>query len=421
MLRKVSSATELEHSLKSSLPAVLAAAQPLPAGPADAGSGAGGFKGVYTAEAGVDEFDPVGYDGTHLYVGPTAWSNPQAARAVRILRTHPGAGTATQVSSIPVEARTHLHGLYVADGRLVMFTSRISFLPYDDLRITLFRWEPTELEIRVYDVIDPAHPAEIQHAKLDGVMIATRRIGDRVYLVTRYSPFVPTDASGQSALAGMSLADLLPTLTVNGTSRSLVAPSDCYVDNTGEQGGYPVLTTITSFSMQDPSSFVSTCYNEEVSGLYASASALYVLQPRWGAITGGDTRIHKFSLASARPEYSGSVELRGHVWPGGHADFRLNEYQGMLRVVTVEQTRDAAALEDPHLYIVRPKPGARELEVVSTLPNAATSEACAARASTSTSCARCGHYRCSLSFSAMRTWRAVPRPSSRRTIPHSSA
>ena len=129
MLRKVRSASELENSLKSSLPAMLAVAQPLPAVPAAGGAGALDYTGTYTAEAGVDEFDHVRYDGTHLYVGPFAWADAQAARAIRILRTDPAAGTATQVGSIPVDANLQLHGFYVANGRLVMFTSQINYLP----------------------------------------------------------------------------------------------------------------------------------------------------------------------------------------------------------------------------------------------------------------------------------------------------
>jgi len=375
MLRKVRSASELETSLKSSLPAVLAIAQPLPAAPTVGGSGATNYTGTYTAEAGVDEFDHVRYDGTHLYVGPDSSADTQVAREIRILQTTPAAGTARQVSAIPIEARQQVHGFYVSDGRLVMFTSAINYLPYVDFGMALFRWEPTELEVHVYDVVDPAHPSRILHAKLGGVLVATRRVDDRIYLVSRYSPFIPADSSGKSMLATMSLADLLPKLTVAGNVQPLVAPSDCYVTNTGNAQGYPVLTTITSFSMKNPLSFTSACYNEHVNGIYASASALYVSQPLMGTTSSGSaTRIHKFSLTSATPAYAGSVEVKGQLWLGGNSDFRMNEYQGMLRVVTTEFTTDAADQQDHHLFIVRPKSGALALEVVSSLPNDARPE-----------------------------------------------
>ena len=76
MLRKVRSAAELEASLKSSLPAALATQTPLPTLPTVGGAAAGAldYTSTYTAEAGVDEFDHVRYDGSHLYVGPFALS-----------------------------------------------------------------------------------------------------------------------------------------------------------------------------------------------------------------------------------------------------------------------------------------------------------------------------------------------------------
>jgi hypothetical protein len=373
MLRQVRSADELENSLKSSLPAV-AVGLPLPLNTAT-GGGSADFSTTYTAEAGVDEFDYARYDGTHLYIAPTPWSNTQVARAIRILRTDPAGGTATQVSSIPVEGNQQVQGLYVADGRLVMLTSEANFHPYGDVWIALFVWQPTELELHVYDVNDPAHPSRILHAELDGVFVATRRVGDRVYLVTRHSPFVPTDSFGRSILANMRLDDLLPQVTVAGRTRSLVAPSDCYVTNESATQGYPILTTITSFSMQNPSALVSTCYNEEANGVYASTSALYVSQPRFGAASPAtSTRIHKFSFTGAAPAYAGSVEVPGLLWMGGQRDFRMNEYQGLLRVVTTEQTTDPTDWQDHRLFVLRPKADESALEVVSSLPNAAHPE-----------------------------------------------
>src|SRR5262245_36019522 len=67
MLRKVRTASELENSLKSSLPAALALAPPPAPGNADVAIG--GVSATYTAEAGVDEYDHVRYDGNYLYVG----------------------------------------------------------------------------------------------------------------------------------------------------------------------------------------------------------------------------------------------------------------------------------------------------------------------------------------------------------------
>ena len=373
MLRKVRSAAELENSLKTSIPQVAGLSQPLPA--VTTGGTSADYSSTYTAEEGVDEFDFARYDGNYLYVAPTPWINSQMPREIRVLKTEPMGGTATQVSSIPVDNNQMVQGLYVADGRLVMVTSQAYYLPFGDAWSILI-WQPTKSEIRVYDVSDPAHPASLSRAELDGVFVASRRVGDRVYLVTRHSPSVPTDATGRLLLANVSLAELLPKVSIAGRTQPLFAPSDCYITNDGGFQGYPILTTITSFSMQNPATLVSTCYDEAANGVYASTSALYISQPRDGLASSSSsaTRIHKFALTGSAPTYEGSVEVPGLLWMGGQSDFRISEYQGMLRVMTTEFMDDPLDRQDHRLFVLRPKSNALALEVVSKLPNAAHPE-----------------------------------------------
>jgi len=378
MLRKVRSAAELEGSLKSSLMGVPAAGAPaLPGFSATAADAA--FSNTYTSEAGVDEFDYVRYDGTHLYIAPTAIGS-QSARSIRILRTDPASGTATQVSSIPVDSDQQVQGIYVANGRLVMLTSEAHFRPYGDVWIMISIWAPTKLAIHVYDVSNPANPTRLQHAAIDGVFVASRRIGDRVYLVSRHTPTLVAEPLFHLRLANTSLDDLLPKVTAAGRTQPLVAPADCYITNEPQDSGYPILTTITSFSMASPAQLTSTCYNEEANGVYASTSALYIAQPRYDSSTstsasqGSSTRIHKFSFTGAAPAYAGSVEVPGLLWLGGQGDFRMNEHQGLLRVMTTEQTSDPRDREDHRLFVLRPKSGELALEVMSSLPNAARPE-----------------------------------------------
>jgi uncharacterized secreted protein with C-terminal beta-propeller domain len=374
MLRKVRSASELEDSLKSSLPEVASPAA-IPPGGGVTAAGDYNFSGTYTAEAGVDEFDYARYDGSHLYVAPTPWANTQVPRAIRILRTDPAGGTATQVSSIPIEGNQQVQGLYVANGRLVMLTSEANFSPYGEFWIALFVWAPTELAVHVFDVSVPANPTRILHAELDGVFVATRRVGDRVYLVTRHSPQVPRDPTGRLLLAGQTINDLLPKVTMAGRTSLLVRPSDCYITNGPDHHAYPILTTITAFSIQSPGDFASVCYNEPANGVYASTSALYVSQPDFDAADATSfTRIHKFALTETAPDYVGSVEVPGLLWMGGQQDFRMSEHQGMLRVVTTESINDLTDAQDHRLFVLRPKAGETALEVLSTLPNNAHPE-----------------------------------------------
>jgi uncharacterized secreted protein with C-terminal beta-propeller domain len=370
MLRKAQSANELEESLKSSLMDVLIAGPP--SGPMVTAAGAGDFSGTYTAEAGVDEFDYARYDGSYLYVAPSRFSDASAARTLRILRTEPASGDALEVSSIPIDANQQVLGIYVANGRLVMLSSPADHSyrgPFGQAWTAFVYWPPTELSLRVFDVSDPAHPAQILSAEMDGSFVETRRVGDRVYLITRHTPSVILQADAITRLRTTPLADLLPKIRSGGNTRPLVTASDCYISNEPNHRGYPTITSITSFSIQNPGDLVSTCYDESANGVYASTTALYVSQQVNSENLTSSTRIHKFAFTGAAPAYAGSVEVPGVVWTGGQRDFRMNEHQGMLRVMTTELTYDQADFQDHRLFVLRPRPNELALEIVARLPN----------------------------------------------------
>ena len=96
-----------------------------------------------------------------------------------------------------------------------------------------------------------------------------------------------------------------------------------------------MLTSINTFSLSNPQLIDSICYDEPANGVYASREALYISEPRYSTGISTSTRIHKFSLRGARPEYTGSAEIPGAVWSGGQLDFRLSESDGLLRVYSV--------------------------------------------------------------------------------------
>ena len=51
---------------------------------------------------------------------------------------------------------------------------------------------------------------------MDGVYVASRRIDDRVYLVSRHTPEVLVDPAQRATLAGKSLDELLPQVRIAG-------------------------------------------------------------------------------------------------------------------------------------------------------------------------------------------------------------
>ncbi len=388
MLRPVRDADELARSLKSGI-STLAQADAAPSPSPSANGTPGQFSGTYTQELAVDELDTVRYDGSHLYIAPqrhvhcclatlpagasgAAAAPPAPDRAIRILRTDTAAASATVVASIPLDDDRSVQGMYIESDRLIALTSAAFWGEFGIAWDIAGPWAPADFGIELFDVADPAAPAKVFSAKIDGVFVASRRIGDRVFIVSRYMPTQALASAERATISLLPLDALLPKITIEGSSRPLFDARQCFVndEDTSETRGYPVITSVTVFSVNDPRSSSSICYNELTSGVYVSESSLYLAEPRiTDAPARALTRIHKFSLSGALPGYVGSVEVAGSIWTHGQRDFRISEHQGLLRVMTTEYPEDSSDNRDHRLFVLRERAGEKALEIVSQLPN----------------------------------------------------
>ena len=393
LLKPVSDPAELEQSIKSGLSVMQSQQQVADAQGATAAAVSGNFTGTYTQEARVDEFDAVRYDGSHLYVAPrryyyccflaadAAGTSTPPDRSIRILETDPPGGSASLTSTIPLEDGISVQGMYVVDDRMFALTGTSIYGHFGGMWADVAIWAPEKLGYRIYDLSDPASPQLEIDATIDGVFVESRRIGDTVYIVSRYSPWIEgldyyvttpeQQASNQAILDGVPLDDLLPKISVNGVSRTLVAPDRCYIDSSDTADGYPVLTSITAVPINDPTAFSTTCYNQEAYGAYVSENAIYFTQFRPSATDNRhNTRIHKFALFNTSVHYRGSADIEGQVWRGGQADFRMSEYAGDLRILASQFDWNNEDRVDHKLYILRESTTRPELDIVSELPNA---------------------------------------------------
>lgn len=393
LLRKVSDASELEASIKGGF-TMIQSNQSLDStvGAAPAAAASGSYSRTYTQELNVDEFDSVKYDGAYIFVAPMrqnfpccflaaepfagSITPPPAERSIRILATDPATAGATEVGNIPLDDEISVQGLYRAGDRLVAMTSKDYYGSYGDAWSSFAIWAPSTSGISVYDTSDISQPTLIFDADFDGVFIESRRVGDVVYVVSRYTPNVPgilysvTTASDQATnealLANIPLADLLPTITINGQATSLVTPENCFVPS-HDVPQYPVITSITAVPISNPGAFTTTCYDDDAYGIYVSETAMYLAQSQ---SDGQNTRLHKFSIGDGSPSYSGSVDITGIVWTGGQSDFRLSEKDGVLRVFATQFEQSATDFVDNFLYVLRESTTEPKLEIVSQLPNA---------------------------------------------------
>ncbi|MFQ5548906.1 MAG: beta-propeller domain-containing protein [Woeseia sp.] len=389
LLRKVTDPADLEASIKSGFTVMRSPEEIALSGAAD-----GNFTGTYTQEKNVDEFDAVRYDGTHLYVAPRRYLHccyilaadgaigtpNDPVRSIRILATDPANGAAELQGSIPLEDGVSVQGMYLSNERMFALTGTSVYGSYGGFWADIAIWAPEQLGYRIYDVADPASPRLEIDATIDGVFVESRRIGDTVYIVSRYAPWIDgleynvttpgQQAHNQALLAGVPLDELLPKITVNGVMSTLVAPERCYITNAADVAGYPVITSITAVPVNDPTAFTTTCYNDDAYGAYVSQNALYFTQIQSQASLGQTlTRIHKFALSGTTVSYRGSAEIEGQVWRGGQADFRMSEHNGDLRLLASQFDWTNPDFVDHKLYVLRESALRPALDVVSELPN----------------------------------------------------
>ena len=86
------------------------------------------------------------------------------------------------------------------------------------------------------------------------------------------------------------------------------------------------------------------------------------------------TIIHRFELTK-NLGYQGSGAAEGSLYLSGDRDFRINEHDGYLRLVTTQRTGDSSDTVDHKLSILKLNTQDVELDLVSTLPNSERPEA----------------------------------------------
>jgi uncharacterized secreted protein with C-terminal beta-propeller domain len=397
-LKAVTSEAELEAAIKAgftTISSTSSAESPLATSSAGDAS-AGNFTGTYTQEQDVDEFDAVRYDGSHLFVAPRRYlpccylaqvasdgamnTGRPANASIRILATDPANGSATLAGSIPLDDDVSVQGMFIDGDRMLALTATLMYGGYGNYFADFAIWAPEKLGYQVYDIADPASPTLEAEVSIDGVFVDSRRVGNVVYIVSRFTPTIDgliyhvttaaEQAQNQAVLANVTLDKLLPKVRINGVERTLVGPARCFI-GTDDEIGYPVITSVTAVPIDNPTDVTTTCYDEDAYGIYMSEQSIYFTNIVYDSGIGDTkTRIHKFALAGTALSYRGSADIEGQLWRGGQADFRMSEHNGDLRVLATLYNSSSTDFVDHKLTILRESSAAPELEVLAELPNA---------------------------------------------------
>ena len=344
------------------------------------------FSDTNLQEAGVDEADIVKTDGSYLYMLVTpeiaypgfpeidvepAADLPPARRDrpyLRILSLSESPPSSREVARVSLEDfESPVESLYLATNRgagmpdLLVTLGGSAADPWGDWFCPMC-WSNGTTEIGLFNVDDPSRPERISRVALDGRLVSSRRIENRLYLVTRFTPDVPEydphasdpeiRARNEALLASVGLSDLLPRMTVNGSdSGPLVTPERSFLPpREADALPEPGLITVTALNLDQPSDRRTQSVAGAAETLYVSRESLYVATTRnpyvapiepWAEDASAaefpppKTEIHKFKLTDEGPVYAGSGEVIGNLgWETGKRPFRMSEYEGVLRVAT---------------------------------------------------------------------------------------
>lgn len=307
-------------------------------------------------ETGVDEADTVKTDGDNLFV----LKNCDFRACLDVYGLDGAQATATQKASFALGGDLAPDGMYlVQDGpgadTLVTVAGQNQFIAWFDA----WGWAGNTTEIEFFNAAQPDNLVSRDKLTLDGALVSSRRVGDTLYVVTRYTPYVDDfiprplgeprkeGEASDDTLDDVVLDDLVPRVRdTRDEVLDLVRAQDCYLPVNAVDGNRdPSIITITAVPLDNPTGFQSTCFLGGSETLYMTADSLYLATTRWDyELLAADalvynpdhtTAIHKFALESGGIAYRGSAEVKGHLgWNEDKKSFRLGENRGYLNVVT---------------------------------------------------------------------------------------
>ncbi len=400
------------------------------------------FSSTILQEAGVDEGDLIKTDGRHLYIavkspypyygfmdgineivrggkaGESSGEEEESfyqkyANKIRVMELSDSPPSVSESAAISLTESSIVESLYLVNGRgdglsdlLAVIGSGDSGTPMEDWFMP-WNWRSGRTTLELFNVSNPAKPAAAASLSIDGYLIASRRIGDIIYIVSRYTPYIegylPYPATEKEKqentvlLQGASLSDLLPDIRINGKKEGdLVKPENCYVPPLPKDVvATPDIITVTAIDLASPQTPRSSCIVGQAETVYVSQQSLYLATTRYRYFPmplSGDadisssnavrmtiaytspeveTDLHKFSFDSAEPVYVGSGVVPGHLgWEQDKKSFRMGEKDGYIRIVTsLGETWDSSARTVLTILKESETEGEGRLVEASRLPN----------------------------------------------------
>jgi uncharacterized secreted protein with C-terminal beta-propeller domain len=206
---------------------------------------------------------------------------------------------------------------------------------------------PQLTKVTLLQVSNPQQPEIIRETVLESGYLDARRIDQHVYLVVATQlDLMPVIQSPDSVeveqLLPMMADNRDPDAQVDAVTSSVISSCEGIYRPENAEGTGTV--TLLGFDLENPlADLTSVSLLANSTMVYASQENLYVASIEddswlWLPVMEGEdyptpsTKIHKFSLGGS-PQYLASGSVDGHLLN----QFAMDEYQGLLRLVTTEQ------------------------------------------------------------------------------------
>ncbi|MCC7215693.1 MAG: beta-propeller domain-containing protein [Burkholderiales bacterium] len=354
------------------------------------------FSATNLQEAGVDEADLVKSDGSHVYAFAHDGSGVRLP-VVRIARVTGDGATFEIRGSVALQSGpatpTANAGLFLHRDKLVSLMGTQASSPAGWPWAQPYAWLRGATHVEVMDVSAPDAPATRWRAEIDGHLVTSRRIGDRLYVVSRFVPYLPQFAYGATSppavaaneqlLAATPLSALLPGVRIDGgDAAAAVDVANVHVPPYGGRGPIADMIVVTAIDLAGPRIAQALAILGSAETVYASPGNLFVASSRYVARDGYGfmlplepsvylTDIHQIRLGADGMSIVGSAAIEGILgYDVDKSAFRLSEHQGRLRAVTSSATMWGGTTRN-RLTILEPstiQPGL--LKTVGYLPNA---------------------------------------------------
>lgn len=284
--------------------------------------------------AGVDEGDIVKSDGMYLYI--------VSVGKVRIVKAVPGASMQV-MSTIDLEENAFTPSdLYVDGNRLVVIGSRWtqgSGGPHImEKRMGMSIWPGPwygmqRAEARIYDVTNRANPTLERKVTVDGSTVSTRRIDDKLYLITN-NP-VRWGGPGPIPLRATE-EDLLPSIEDSKTGEEPVAR--CGDVAILPHVPSPQYLTVSVIPLRSPTADVkSSVVLGSAENVYASLENLYIATTEWnyywnaaGSSGTEKTNVFRFAYQNDGVDLEAQGSVPGHLLN----QFSMDEHENVFRIAT---------------------------------------------------------------------------------------